>query len=111
MAELFFPVLSHFLNRNSWSASLGRLRFQVVPSFPGEGEPILTAQVWEGPWAYEFSTAEAAQDFPLTEEGAARLRSWLEEWAEKVNARPARTLAENVARRVEPPAPQGETAE
>lgn len=111
MEEMFLPVISHFQNRNPWVASAGRLRFRVVPSFPEEGEPILTAQVWEGPWAYEFSTVEAAQDFPLTGEGAARLRTWLEEWAEKVNARPARTLAENVARRVEPPAPQGETAE
>ncbi len=108
MAELFFPVLSHFLNKNPWSASLGRLRFRVIPSFPEEGEPILTAELWEGPWAYEFSTVEETRTFPLTEEGLVQLPQWLEEKAREVNARPERTLEENIARRVEPSAPEGD---
>ena len=103
MAELFLPVLSHFLNGNPWTASDGRLRYRVVPSLAQEeADCILTAQVWEGPWAYEFSTVEETRTFPLSEEGLTALPLWLTEWADKVNARPARTMAEDDERRVSP---------
>ncbi len=102
MADFFLPVLSHFQNGNPWSASAGRLRYRILPD---SGEGVLTAEVWEGPWAYEFSVVEQSQTFPLSEEGLASLPGWLEEWRQTVEARPKRTLAENVERRdaVAPP--------
>ena len=102
MAELFFPVLSHFQNKNPWSASMGRLRYRVIPTVAEtEEESFLTAEVWEGPWAYEFSTVEEAKTFPLTEEGLEELPRWLIQWGETVNTRPKRTMAEDQARRIE----------
>lgn len=101
MAELFLPVLSHFQNKNPWSASAGRLRYRILPTVTdAEGGGTLTAQVWEGPWAYEFSTVEETKDFPLSEEGLQALPSWLQEWADRVNSRPKRTMAEDDKRRV-----------
>lgn len=94
MAQSFFPVLSHFENGNPWTASAGRLRCRVVP-----GEEGLTAEVWEGPWAYEFSQVEETRVFPLTQEGLDALPAWLDQWEETVNSRPKRSLAEDMARR------------
>ena len=96
MPELFLPVLSHFENGNPWSASAGRLRYLVKPE-----EDSLTVQIWEGPWAIEFSTVEQVQTFPMTQEGLDQIRSWLETCRTEIEARPARTLAEQIARRDE----------
>ncbi len=105
MADLFLPVLSHFQNNNPWSASIGRLRYRILPTVAeSEADSFLTVEVWEGPWAYEFSTVEDSRSFPLTEEGLAALPGWLKQWAETVNARPKRTMAEDDARRKEPQA-------
>lgn len=100
MAELFLPVLSHFENQNSWSASAGRLRYRIVPTLAAASEEsILTAEVWEGPWAYEFAQVEETRSFPLSQEGLTLLPSWLEQWRLNVESRPCRTLSENIARR------------
>lgn len=103
MAELFLPVLSHFQNKNPWTGSSGRLRFRILPTAAegGSGD-LLAAEVWEGPWAYEFSTVEDAKSFPLSEEGLKELSGWLEDWGKTVNSRPKRSLEEDVARRIEP---------
>lgn len=101
MAELFLPVLSHFQNKNPWSASAGRLRYRILPTVTDEeGNGTLTAEVWEGPWAYEFSSVEESRTFPLSEEGLAALPGWIQQWAETVNARPKRTMAEDDERRI-----------
>ncbi len=103
MSELFLPVLSHFLNKNPWSASAGRMRCRILPTLADDPhQSLLTAQVWEGPWAYEFSTVEDTATFPLTQEGLDALSPWLEQWRQTIEARPRRTLEENAARRVEP---------
>jgi len=96
MPTLFIPVLSHFENGNPWTASAGRLRCRIVPE-PQEGR--LTCEIWEGPWSYEYSTVETAQAFPLTASGLASLAAFLEQWRGRLEERPARTLAENIARR------------
>lgn len=96
---LFIPVLSHFANGNPWSASAGRMRYRILPRSAEEpGTCILQAQVWEGPWSYEFSTVEETRDFPLDADGLAQLPIWLEQWRQSIEARPSRTLAENAAR-------------
>lgn len=104
MADLFLPVLSHFQNENPWSASDGRLRYRILPTVAKEeADSFLTAEVWEGPWAYEFSTVEETRTFPLTQEGLDALPPWLREWAQTVNSRPPRSLSEDDDRRKEPP--------
>lgn len=96
MPDFFLPVLSHFQNGNPWSASAGRLRYRVLP----DGEAgTLTAEVWEGPWAYEYSTVEATRAFPLSEAGLAQLPAWLEEWRVAFESRPQRSWEENAQRR------------
>lgn len=108
--ELYLPVLSHFENRNTWSSGAGRMRYLITPHlapFPegmeeGDGAPpgsTLTVEVWEGPWAYEFSTVEVCETFPLTPEGLDALPAFIRTWQDEINARPERTMAENVARR------------
>ena len=99
MEALFLPVLSHFQNQNTWTASVGRLRYRAVP-----GGEDLTGEVWEGPWCYELSEIEEKKVFPLSEEGIEALRAWVLGWSETVNARPGRTMAEDLARRKEPAA-------
>lgn len=103
MAELFLPVLSHFQNKNPWTASAGRLRYRIIPTVAEqESDSFLTAEVWEGPWAYEYSTVEETKRFPLTEEGLAALPQWLTQWGQTVNARPKRSMAEDDSRRKAP---------
>ncbi len=102
MSELFLPVLSHFLNNNPWTASHARMRCRVVPTV-NEDSGTLAAEVWEGPWAYEFSTVEEERAFPLTQEGLEQLRQWLLDWSVQINARPARSMAENQERRKSDP--------
>ena len=105
MPELFLPVLSHFQNENPWSASMGRLRYRILPTVAeNEADCHLTVEVWEGPWSYEFSTVEETKAFPLSEDGLDALRAWIVQWAETVNARPRRTMAEDDRRRVDPKA-------
>ncbi len=106
MAVTFLPVLSHFQNLNPWLAGDGRLRFRIVPTLPEGEEGSLTVQVWEGPWAYEFASVEETQVFPLTQEGLEAVQGWLDQWSAAVNARPERTLAENISRKVKPAAPE-----
>lgn len=107
MPDFFLPVLSHFQNENPWSASAGRMRYRILPAPAPEPEAetgTLTVQVWEGPWAYEFSTVEETKTFPLNQEGLDALPQWLTQWADTINARPKRSMAEDDKRRTEPPA-------
>lgn len=94
MGEVYLPVLSHFQNKNVWIASEGRLRYKITPS-----EADLTAELWEGPWCYDLSTVEEQKAFSLSDEGIAALGTWLLERAAETNARPARSMAEDMARR------------
>ena len=110
--SLFLPVLSHFENKNFWTASGGRMRYRVDPVLgkdqPGRmryrvdpvlGEdqpPALTAQVWEGPWRLQDSAVEETRSFPMTEEGLEELRAWALDWQEKINARSPKTLAQTI---------------
>ena len=107
MAQQFFPVLSHFQNNNSWLSSDGRLRYRIVPTLDKvpEGEDptgFVTAETWEGPWAYEFSQVEETAQFPLTPEGLEALAEWITIQSQAVNSRPERSLEENLARRKDP---------
>ncbi len=94
MDEFFLPVLAHFQNGNFWTASDGRMRYQVTPQ-----EETLTAEVWEGPWNYRDSQVEEERSFPMSEEGLTGLQAWLAGWREEISARPARSLEETLRMR------------
>lgn len=80
MDTLFIPTLSHWQLGNFWSGSFGRASYHVVPkSAEDGGETKLFAEAWTGPVCYEESEAERTAFFPVTEEGLAALRAWLEE--------------------------------
>lgn len=96
MTDFFLPVLSHFQNGNPWSSSAGRMRYRILPDAE---QGLLTVEIWEGPWAYEYSTVEATHAFPLTEDGLTQLPPWLEEWHTAISSRPPRSLEENAQRR------------
>ena len=96
MTQMFLPVLSHFQNKNPWSASAGRMRYRILPDVEQE---TLTVEVWEGPWSREFSTPELTETFPLSQEGLNALLPWLDQRRQEIESRPARTLEENIARK------------
>ena len=97
--ELFLPVLSHFENGNFWTASGGRMRYRVDPVKEEDVWTTLKAQVWEGPFGYALSEVEETASFPLSGPGLEELRAWVGRWSAAINARPPRSLAENLERR------------
>lgn len=103
METMFLPVLSHFQNENIWIASDGKLRYQVTPTAvtgeDGEEKQVLVAETWEGPWSREFSVIESVKEFPMSDDGIEELRAWLIAASTEINARPDKSLEENLARR------------
>ena len=86
MAELFLPTLHTFAMKNSFTGSMGLLRFKVVPDVimatPKEVDmenSSITVEYWHGPFCYEKSEMEGKEVFPMSEEGRAAMKSWLEE--------------------------------
>lgn len=83
MSVLFLPTLSHWQLGNRWSGSMGRASYYVTPRAKNgeKGAPMeeLFAEAWTGPACYELSTPERTAVFPISEEGLAELRGWLEE--------------------------------
>ena len=103
METIFLPVLSHFQNENIWIASDDKLRYQVTPTAAagedGEEKQVLVAETWEGPWSREFSVIESVKEFPMSDDGIEELRAWLIAESAEINARPDKSLEENLARR------------
>ena len=85
MAELFIPTLHTFAMKNTFTGSLGMLRFKIVPSVtmatPKEvdfSQSSMFVEYWHGLYCYEKSQMEGEQTFPLTEEGRQAMKEWLE---------------------------------
>ena len=86
MSELFLPVLHSFENNNVFTGSYGQMRFRVSPKLvKPEGSKVvdlsvstMLCEVWYGPFCYEKSEIEATEVFPMTEEGRAEMKAWLE---------------------------------
>ena len=85
MADIFIPTLHTFAMENPFTGSCGLFRFRIQPKVvkatPKEVDfsaSTLTAEYWHGPFCYEKSTVEERRDFPLTEEGRAEMKAWLE---------------------------------
>ncbi len=86
MANIFLPTLHTFAMDNSFTGSCGALRFKIVPKVvmltPKEVDmekSSIFAEYWHGPFCYEKSTMEGEATFPMSEEGRASLKAWLED--------------------------------
>ena len=86
MAELFLPTLHTFAMKNSFTGSMGLLRFKVVPDVimatPKEVDmeaSSITVEYWHGPFCYEKSEMEGKETFPMSEEGRLSMKKFLED--------------------------------
>ena len=86
MAELFLPTLHTFAMKNSFTGSMGLLRFKVVPDVimatPKEVDmeaSSITVEYWHGPFCYEKSEMEGKETFPMSEEGRLAMKKFLED--------------------------------
>ena len=84
--EIYLPVLHWFDAKNSFTGSCGNFRFIVKPNVvmatPKEVDfaaSSIHAEFWHGPFCYEKSEMEGANDFPMSEEGRLAMKRWLEE--------------------------------
>ena len=85
MQELYLPTLHTFAMNNSFTGSCGAFRFRVVPEVvmatPKEvdfEQSTITVKYWPGLFCYEKSEMEGKETFPMTEEGRAAMKQWLE---------------------------------
>ena len=86
MAELFLPTLHTFAMNNTFTGSLGALRFKVVPEvIMATAKEVdmqassITVEYWHGPFCYEKSEMEGSQTFPMSEEGRLAMKKFLED--------------------------------
>ena len=86
MAELFLPTLHTFAMKNTFTGSMGPLRFKVVPNVvmatPKEVDmeaSSIHVEYWHGPFCYEKSEMEGEETFPMSEEGRLAMKKFLEE--------------------------------
>ena len=85
MADIYLPTLHAFAMKNPFTGSCGALRFKLVPKVemrtPKEVDmenSSIYAEYWHGPFCYEKSEIEGSETFPMSEEGRAALKAWLE---------------------------------
>ena len=85
MADIFIPTLHTFAMKNPFTGSCGLFRFKITPNVvmatPKEvdfEQSSIKAEYWHGLFCYEKSEIEAEQVFPMSEEGRASMKAWLE---------------------------------
>lgn len=85
MPEVYLPTLHWFAMNNLFTGSCGDFRFRVKPDVVMAtskevdfAQSSVTAEFWHGPYCYEKSEMEGQQTFPLSDEGRAQLKIWLE---------------------------------
>ena len=83
--DIFIPTLHTFAMNNAFTGSHGLFRFKIKPNVvkktPKEVDmeaSTITAEFWHGEYCYEKSEMEGKADFPMTEEGRADMKAWLE---------------------------------
>ena len=84
--EIFLPVLHWFDAKNSFTGSCGSFRYLLKPNVVMAtakdvdfAASSIHAEFWHGPFCYEKSEIEGAEDFPMSEEGRLSLKAWLED--------------------------------
>ena len=85
MAEIFLPVLHSFAMNNIFTGSCGMFRFRAKPNVvmatPKEvdfEQSTIHVEYWHGLFCYEKSEMEGENTFPMSEEGRAEMKAWLE---------------------------------
>jgi len=86
MKEIYLPTLHWFAMENPFSGSCGEFRFMAKPvvvmatakEVDFEASSI-KCEFWHGLYCYEKSEMEGENTFPMTEEGRAQMKKWLEE--------------------------------
>ena len=85
MADIFLPVLHSFAMNNIFTGSCGMFRFRAKPNVvmatPKEvdfEQSTIHVEYWHGLFCYEKSEMEGEKTFPMTEEGRAEMKAWLE---------------------------------
>ena len=85
MAELFLPTLHTFAINNSFTGSMGLLRFRIVPEVVmATAKEVdmeassMTVEYWHGQFCYEKSQMEGQETFPMSEEGRLAMKNFLE---------------------------------
>lgn len=86
MNELFIPTLHTFAMNNIFTGSCGAFRFRAEPKvvkMEGSKEvdfenSTIVAEFWHGPYCYEKSEMEGREVFPMSEEGRAAMKTWLQ---------------------------------
>ena len=83
--DIFLPTLHTFAMNNIFTGSWEMLRFRAVPSVvmktPKEVDmdnSTIFAEFWHGELCYEKSQMEGNATFPMSVEGRAALKAWLE---------------------------------
>ena len=86
MADIFIPTLHTFAMNNPFTGSCGNLRFLIKPQVEMRTSKEVDmensriyVQYWYGPFCYEKSAIEGESTFPMSEDGRAALKQWLEE--------------------------------
>ena len=86
MADIYIPTLLAFANDNTFTGSCSKMRFRLVPNVvkitPKEVEfdqSSIKCEIWRGDLCYELSQVEQENTFPMSEEGRAALKAWLED--------------------------------
>ncbi|MBO4938374.1 MAG: hypothetical protein J6C98_05160 [Oscillospiraceae bacterium] len=85
MAEVFIPTLHTFAMNNIFTGSCGLFRFRAAPTVVMKTAKevdfeasTIHAEYWHGLFCYEKSEMEGKKTFPMTEEGRAEMKAWLE---------------------------------
>ena len=86
MAEIFLPTLHTFAMKNTFTGSCGLLRYKIVPKVEmltqkevDMANSSIFAEFWHGELCYEKSEMEGQATFPMSEDGRAALKAWLED--------------------------------
>ena len=83
---IYLPTLHTFAMNNIFTGSHGNLRFRIAPNvakLPGSKEvdmenSAIECEYWYGELCYEKSQMEEKQIFPMTDDGRAAMKQWLE---------------------------------
>ena len=86
MKEIFLPTLHWFAMKNLFTGSCGEFRFRAVPNVimatakeVDFDQSTMFVEDGHGLYCYEKSEMEGEKTFPMTEEGRAEMKAWLEE--------------------------------
>ena len=86
MPEIYLPTFHSFAMGNKFTGSWKELRFCVEPQIVKLNKKevdfensSIKALYWHGPFCMEKSEIQEERTFPLTEEGRAEIKTWLEE--------------------------------